>query len=194
VLSIAAALAGDPAAEIGRVGIETGPFGLAASPDGRLVAAASRESMAVAYEGRTISIIDVESAAAGRRDAEVARVRVGSDDQKEPTRPFAVAFTPDSRRVIASCFRSNTISIVDVADAVARRPAEVLRLHPKAPGGGPARPRGIAIAGGCYAAVIGGAKTGARSSLVWLVDLEAGRIAATVTAVGNESYMLAAVG
>jgi hypothetical protein len=46
---------------------------------------------------------------------------------------------------------------------------------------------------GRFACVIGGAKGGPRSSLVWLVDLESGRIAATVTEVGNESYFLAGV-
>ncbi|MEQ1613491.1 MAG: hypothetical protein ABL904_12115 [Hyphomicrobiaceae bacterium] len=193
VFDLQAALAGDRAAQICRVPIETGPFGLGVSPDGRYVAAAARESMSMAVEGKTISIIDVERASVGAKDAEVARVRIGSDDPDEQTRPFAVAFTSDSRRIVATCFRSNTISIVDVADAIAGRRAEVLRLHPTAPGGAVPRPRGITIAAGRYACVIGGAKTGPRSSLVWLLDLDAGRIVATVTEVGNESYMLDAI-
>jgi DNA-binding beta-propeller fold protein YncE len=193
VFNLQAALAGDPRAEICRVPIETGPFGLAVSPDGRYVAAAARESMSVAVEGKTISIIDVERAAAGAKDAEVSRVRIGSDNPDEPTRPFAVAFTPDSRRIVASCFRSNTISIVDVADAIAGRQAEVLRLYPTAPNGAAPRPRGITMAAGRYACVIGGAKSGPRSSLVWLLDLWSGKIVATVTEVGNESYMLDAI-
>jgi DNA-binding beta-propeller fold protein YncE len=193
VFNLQAALAGDPRAEICRVPIETGPFGLAVSPDGRYVAAAARESMSVAVEGKTISIIDVERAAAGAKDAEVSRVRIGSDNPDEPTRPFAVAFTPDSRRIVASCFRSNTISIVDVADAIAGRQAEVLRLYPTAPNGAAPRPRGITMAAGRYACVIGGAKSGPRSSLVWLLDLWSGNIVATVTEVGNESYMLDAI-
>jgi len=192
VLDLEAALAGSSEAAINRVAIETGPFGLAVSPCGTLVAAAAREDMSRPYEGRTVSIIDVARAAAGGRDAEVARVAIGSDDPAEATRPFAVAFTPDSRRIIATCFRSNTISIVDVADAFAGRPSEVLRLHPTTPNGAAARPRGITIAGGRYAAIIGGAKQGPNSSLVWLLDLASGRIVATVTEVGNESYMLAA--
>ena len=193
VFNLQAAMAGDPKAEICRVPIETGPFGLAVSPDGRYVAAAARESMSVAVEGKTISIIDVERAAAGAKDAEVSRVRIGSDNPDEPTRPFAVAFTPDSRRIVASCFRSNTISIVDVADAIAGRRAEVLRLYPTAPNGAAPRPRGITMAAGRYACVIGGAKSGPRSSLVWLLDLLSGNIVATVTEVGNESYMLDAI-
>lgn len=193
VINLQAAMAGDPGAEICRVPIETGPFGLAVSSDGRYVAAAARESMSVAVEGKTISIIDVEQAAAGAKDAEVARVRIGSDNPDEQTRPFAVAFTPDGRRIVASCFRSNTISIVDVADAIAGRPAEVLRLYPTAPNGAAARPRGITMAAGRYACVIGGAKSGPGSSLVWLLDLQSGKIVATVTEVGNESYMLDAI-
>jgi len=193
VVDLQAAMAGDPGAERHRIPVETGPFGLAASPDGRLVAVAARESMSVAYEGRTISIIDVARAAAGGKDAEVARVRVGSDDPAEQTRPFAVAFTPDGKRVVASCFRSNTISIVDVADAIAGRPAEALRIHPRTPNGAQPRPRGIAIAGGRYACVVGGAKEGPRSSLVWLLDLETGKIVSTVTGVGNETYGLDAI-
>ncbi len=190
VFDLPAAMAGHPSAEICRVPIETGPFGLAVSPDGRYVAAAARESMSMAVEGKTISIIDVERASVGAKDAEVARIRVGSDDPNEPTRPFAVAFTPDSKRVVVSCFRSNTISIVDVADAIAGRPSEILRLYPTTPNGAAARPRGITIAAGRYACVIGGAKSGPRSSLVWLLDLQNGKIVSTVTDVGNESYML----
>lgn len=193
VVDLQAAMAGDPGAERHRVPVETGPFGLAASPDGRLVAVAARESMSVAYEGRTISIIDVAQAAAGGKDAEVARVRVGSDDPAEQTRPFAVAFTPDGRHIVVSCFRSNAISIVDVAAAIAGRPAEVQRIHPQTPNGAQPRPRGITIAGGRYACVVGGAKEGPRSSLVWLLDLETGKIVSTVTGVGNETYGLDAI-
>jgi DNA-binding beta-propeller fold protein YncE len=193
VIDIAAALAGEPGAELNRVAVETGPFGLAASPDGSLVAVAARESMSEAYEGSTISIIDAARAAAGGRDAEVARVHVGRDDHSESTRPFAVCFTPDGKHVVATCFRSNTISMISVQDALAGRPSEVLRLHPQAPGGAAPRPRGITMAAGRYAAIIGGAKTGSRSSIVWLLDLLSGRIVSTITEVGNESYMLDAI-
>ena len=193
VIDLKAALAGEPGAEICRVPVETGPFGMAASPDGRLIAVAARESMSVAYEGRTISIIDVERAVAGGRDAEVARVRVGSDNPAEQTRPFAVAFAPDGKRIVVSCFRSNTISLVDVADALAGRPAEAMRLYPQTPDGALPRPRGIAMAAGRYACIVGAAKSGPRSSLVWFLDLQTGKIVSTVTGVGNESYMLDAI-
>jgi DNA-binding beta-propeller fold protein YncE len=195
VIHLSAALSGAPDAEIGRVPVETGPFGLAMSPDGRLVAVAARESMRERREGRTISILDVERAATEPRSAEVVRVRVGSNDPNEETRPFAVAFTSDGKQVIASCFRSNSISIVDVAEALAGRPAEVLRLSPQTPNRGPARPRGIAIGPDKrHAAIVGGAKTGPRSSVLWLLDLSSGEIVSTVTEVGNESYLLAAFG
>jgi DNA-binding beta-propeller fold protein YncE len=193
VFDLKAALDGDPGAEVGRVAVETGPFGLAASGDGRLVAVAARESMSEAYEGSTVSLIDVEHAASGSKNAEVARVRIGSDDPTVQTRPFAVAFTPDGRHVLASCFRSNTISLISVADALAGRPAEAMRLHPTTPTGNSPRPRGIAMVGGRYACIVGGAKSGPRSSLVWFLDLQTGAIVSTVTEVGNETYMLAAI-
>ena len=193
VVDLKAAFAGDPGAEIGRIPVETGPFGLAVSPDGTLVAVAARESMSVAYEGRTVSIIDVARAVAGAKDAEVARVPVGSDDPAAQTRPFAVAFTPDGKHIVASCFRSNTISLIDVADAIAGRKGEVQRVHPTTPDGAQPRPRGITMAGGRYACVVGGAKNGPRSSLVWFLDLATGKIVSTVTGVGNETYMLDAI-
>jgi DNA-binding beta-propeller fold protein YncE len=192
VLDLRAALAGEPGAEINRVGVETGPFGMAVSPDGALVAVASRESMSEAYEGRTVSIIDVARAATGRADAEAARVSVGGGSETDASRPFGVAFSGDGALLVASCFRTNAISIIDVEAALAGRPAERHRLYPRAPNGGPARPRGIAVTGR-HACVIGGAKGAPRSSLVWLLDLETGEIAATVCEVGDESYFLAAV-
>jgi DNA-binding beta-propeller fold protein YncE len=193
VIDLQAALAGDPRAEIARIAVEAGPFGLAVSPDGALLAVASRESMREAREGKTISLIDAARAAEGDA-AEIVRVRVGADDPAEQTRPFAVAFTRDGKYVIATCFRSNTISLVNVADAIAGRTSEVLRLQPTTPNGGPARPRGIALSpDGGLACVTGGAKTGPGSSLAWLLDLSRGVICATVTSVGNESYLLDAV-
>ena len=192
VLRLDAALAGDPEAEINRVAVETGPFGMALSPDGALVAVAARESMSRPYEGGTVSIIDVARAAEGRDDAELARVPVGGTSEAHPSRPFGVAFSQDGTRLIASCFRTNAISILDVEAACAGRPAERHLLYPEAPGGGPSRPRGIAVCGR-HACVIGGAKAGRGSSLVWLIDVETGQIDATVCGVGNESYFLAAI-
>jgi len=191
VIDLKRALTGDPCAEIARVPVETGPFGLAVSPDGRLLAAASRESARTGIEGRTISLIDIARAAAGRADAELARVPVGSDDTNAATRPFAVAFTRDGKHILATCFRSNTVSLVDIEKALAGLPAEVARLALEAPGGGPSRPRGVVMTpDGRHAAITGGAKTGSGSSLLFLVDVKTMALAGRVTAVGNESYLL----
>jgi DNA-binding beta-propeller fold protein YncE len=190
VIDLERALAGEPA-EIARVAVEAGPFGLAVSPDGALLAAASRESARTGAEGRTISLIDVDRATAGAADAERARVQVGTDEAAVATRPFAVAFTPDGKRVVATCFRSNTVSLVDVGAALAGRPAEAARLALRTPGGAPARPKGIVITpDGRHAAVTGGAKGGSGSSVLFLVDLGAFKQAGCVTGVGNESYFL----
>jgi hypothetical protein len=43
---------------------------------------------------------------------------------------------------------------------------------------------------GRYAAITGGAKTGPGSSMLFLVEVPAMKLAATVTNVGNESYLL----
>lgn len=191
VISFSQALAGEPGAEIGRVPVQTGPFGIAVSPDGRLVAVASRESARTGREGSTVSLIEVERAIQGDPDAERARVRVGADHDGEATRPFAVAFTPDGRKVLASCFRSNTLSLVDVEAALAGRPAEEKRLHLTTPDGRPGRPRGIAVtADGRYAAVTGGPKEGPGSSVLFVIDLAAMAEVGCVTGVGNESYFL----
>ena len=191
VIDLTRALAGDAKAELARIPVEAGPFGLAVSPDGKLLAVASRENAKTGDEGRTISFIDIGRAAAGAADAERARVMVGTSDASVATRPFAVAFTKDGKHVVASCFRSNTVSLIDVGKALAAQPAEVVRLEVPTPDGGPSRPRGIAITpDGRYAAVTGGAKTGSGSSMLFLIELPAMKLAGTVTNVGNESYLL----
>ena len=191
VIDLTRALAGDPKAELARAPVEAGPFGLAVSPDGKLLAVANRESAQTGVEGRTISLIDTARAAAGGADAERARVMVGTNNASVATRPFAVAFTRDGRHVVATCFRSNTVSLVDVEKALALQPAEVARLELPTPDGGPSRPRGVVITpDGRYAAITGGAKTGPGSSMLFLVEVPSLTLAATVTNVGNESYLL----
>ncbi len=191
VIDLARALTGEPRAEIARVPVETGPFGLAVSPDGKLLAAASRESARTGIEGRTVSLIDVERARAGVPNAERARIGIGSDDPAVATRPFAVAFTQDGKHVIATCFRSNTVSLIDVKAALAGKPAEMARLALTAPDGKPSRPRGVVITpDGRYAAITGGTKSGPGSSVLFLVDLATFQPAGRVTEIGNESYFL----
>ncbi len=191
VISLARALRGDPGAEVARVPVQAGPFGVAVSPDGRLAAIANRESARTGIEGNTISLIDVARAAGGAGRAEVARIRIGTDRTDEATRPFAVAFTPDGRKVVATCFRSNTVSLVDVEKALGGETAEERRVRFATPEGGPGRPRGLVmLPDGAHAAIIGGAKGAPGSSLVWIVDLETLAPRACVTGVGNESYLL----
>jgi DNA-binding beta-propeller fold protein YncE len=191
IIDLKRALAGDPKAELARVPVEAGPFGLAVSPDGKLLAAANRESAQTGIEGRTVSLIDIERAAAGATDAERARVRVGTDDDAVATRPFAAAFTHDGKHVVVTCFRSNTVSLVNVAKALAGQPAEVARLALQTPDGGPSRPRGVVITpDGRYAAITGGAKTGPGSSMLFLIEIATMKPAGRVMAVGNESYLL----
>jgi DNA-binding beta-propeller fold protein YncE len=191
VIDLTRALAGDPKAELARIPVEAGPFGLAVSPDGKLLVVASRENAKTGVEGRTISLIDIERAAAGAADAERARVMVGTDQPTVATRPFAVAFTKDGKHVVASCFRSNTVSLVNVGKALAGELAEVARIEVPTPDGGPSRPRGIVITpDGRYAAVTGGAKTGPGSSMLFLIEIPTLKLAGTVTQVGNESYLL----
>jgi DNA-binding beta-propeller fold protein YncE len=191
VINLARALNGDSGAEVARVPVQAGPFGLAVSPDGRLCAVANRESARTGVEGNTVSLIDVARAAAGDDRAERARIRVGTDRAEEATRPFAVAFTRGGDKVVATCFRSNTVSVVDVGQALAGAPAEERRELFTASDGGPGRPRGLVmLPDGEHVAIIGGAKGAPGSSLVWIVDLKTLSPRACVTGVGNESYLL----
>jgi DNA-binding beta-propeller fold protein YncE len=167
--------------ELARVPTQSGGFGVSVSPDGRLAAVASRESMRTGEFGNTVSVIDL----AARR--EIARVRVGTDDPAEGTRPFVAAFTPDGARLVVSCFRSNTLSLLDIASA-----REVKRLVLEDPTGGPARPRGVLVSAEGWVAVTGGQKRGPRSSLLWMLDLERFEVVARTMGIGNETYLLAA--
>jgi hypothetical protein len=146
IMDLDSALAGAPVVEIAhRIPIQAGPFGIAASPDGKLVAVTSRQNNIAGIEGNTISLIDVDRARQGLPGAEAARVRVGADQPDQPTRPFSVAWTLDGRVVVAN-FRTNSVSVVDVPAAlVGQGGAEVARSR------GPRRARvgsGCVLAGG----------------------------------------------
>jgi DNA-binding beta-propeller fold protein YncE len=191
VIDLPRALAGDADAEIARIAVEAGPFGIAASPDGALIAVASREDAKTGRHGSTVSLIDVRRAKGDAAGAEVARVAAGIGLDAEPSRPFDVAFTPDGRQVLATCNQTGMVCWLDVGRALEKGPAEVARLRLVDPSGGEPRPRGIAVApGGKLAAIVGGRKGSPRSSLIWLVDVGANRVLATVTGVGNEAYAL----
>src|SRR5712691_3204030 len=115
VMDLQRALAGAVVVEIApRVPVQAGPFGIKASPDGKLIAVTARERGDIDFEGNTISIIDVDLARTGASGAEVARVRVGTDDPAGQARPFTLAWTPDGRQIIVANFRANNVSIVDL--------------------------------------------------------------------------------
>jgi DNA-binding beta-propeller fold protein YncE len=195
VIDLERALAGEKPAEILRIPVQLGPWGIAATPDARLVIAASREKQLGGADGNTISIIDVDRAAAGAADAEAARVLVGTDDPKTGTRPFIPSVTPDGRFAVVPNCAADNVSIVDLEQT-----AEVARIPVARPidAGGrarPARPSGSAItADGRYAVITGGGRTSfAPSGTVWIIDLEKRAVAATVTGVGNDPYGVALV-
>src|SRR5438477_3214251 len=202
VMDLQQALAGVPVVEVApRIPVQTGPFGIKASPNGKLIAVTARESGQVDFEGNTISIIDVDRARTGAAGAELARVRVGTDDPNGQSRPFTVSWTPDGRQIIVANFRSNNVSIVDLRLALAHDPrAEVARIAvirpPEADGSVlPGRPKGTAVTSdGRYAVVSGGprlAPDAPASGTVWVIDLHARAVVATVTGVGNDPYGLA---
>ncbi len=193
VMSLKKAVAGEAGAELARIPMQTGGFGISTSPDGKLVAHASRENLATDTPGNTVSIIDVEKALSDPAKAEVARVLVGTDDKATPTRPFVAAFLPDGKRILSTHFRSNNIDIIDVEKAIAGQPATIKRVELKTPNGEPSRPRGIAITpDGKYAAITGAPKGKSNSSVVWIVDLASNEVKGRVTEIGNESYMIGA--
>ena len=194
VIDLEDALAGDRTPEIIRIPTQIGPWGITTSPDGRWVVAANRESQQVAFEGNTISIIDVDLARVGAANAEVARLLVGTSNPNVQTRPFIPSFTPDGRFIIVPNFRSNNVSIVDLTRALAHDPgAEVARIALTRPDGLAARPKGSAVTSdGRYAVISGGPRTAfVPSGTVWIIDLKTRAVVATVTGVGNDPYGLA---
>jgi YVTN family beta-propeller protein len=201
VIDLEQALAGNKTPEIIRIPTQIGPWGITTSSDGRWVVAANRESQQVAFEGNTISIIDVDLARMAAANAEVARVLVGTKDPDVQTRPFIPSFTPDGKYIIVPNFRANNVSIVDLDKARSHDPgAEVARIPlirpPEADGQVlAARPKGSAVTlDGRYAVISGGPRTAFEASgTVWIIDLRTLTVVATVTGVGNDPYGLAVV-
>src|SRR5215471_5251144 len=201
VIDLEQALAGNKTPEIIRIPTQIGPWGITTSPNGRWVVAANRESQQVAFEGNTISIIDVDRARMGNSNAEVARVLVGTSDPNVQTRPFIPSFTPDGKFIIVPNFRANNVSIVELHRALASDPsAEIARIPltrpPEADGQVlAARPKGSAVTSdGRYAVISGGPRTTFEpSGTVWIIDLRNQTVVGTVTGVGNDPYGLALV-
>mgnify|MGYP001206751437 CR=1 FL=1 len=199
VIDLDLALAGSRKSEVARIPTQIGPWGIATSPNGRHVVAANRESQRVPVEGNTISIIDVE-----QPFVEAARVRVGTDVEVTPTRPFIPSFTPDGKEIIVPNFRANNVSIVNLELALKNDPkAEVARIlldRPRDQDGvlRPPRPKGSAVTSdGRYAVISGGPRVTTTpffaSGTVWVIDLKKRAVVATVTGVGNDPYGLAVV-
>ncbi|MGD9906205.1 MAG: YncE family protein [Vicinamibacterales bacterium] len=198
VIDLARALRGDPGAELGRIPAQLGPWGITATPDRRHVIVASGGSQRDGSAGNTLSVIDVDRASRRPAGAEVARVLVGTDDGAVPTHPLIPTVTPDGREVIVPNVRVDSVSIVSLARALAGEPkAELARIAVRRADGRPARPRGSAITrDGRYAVVSGGPSVAPFADTLghlYVIDLAARRVVATVTGVGHEPYGVAIV-
>jgi DNA-binding beta-propeller fold protein YncE len=198
VIDLGRALRGEPRAEIGRIPMQVGPWGITATPDKRHIIVANGGSQRDGSAGNTISVIDVDKAKALAAKAEVARLLVGTDDRAEQTHPLIPTVTPDGREVIVPNVRANNVSIVSLELALAGDPhAEVARIPLVRPDGRPARPKGSAITSdGRYAVISGGPSEPPFShelGHLYLIDLQSRRLAATVTGVGHEPYGVAIV-
>ena len=198
VIDLARALRGDARAEIGRIPMQVGPWGITATPDRRHIIVANGGSQRDGSAGNTISFIDVDRVSAGVARAEVARVRVGTDDPAEPTHPLIPSVTPDGRELVVPNVRAGNVSIVNIERALAgRADAEVVRLPLVRSDGQPARPKGSAItADGRYVVISGGPSSPPFSQELghlYVIDLRSRRLVATVTGVGHEPYAVAVV-
>jgi DNA-binding beta-propeller fold protein YncE len=193
VIDVAKTLANTPGAELGRIPVGTGPWGIAVSPDGAWIATATRENARVDAEGNHVSLINVDKAVAGAKDAEAARLIVGTNNPSAASRPFGVAFTPDGKTLLVSNFRANNLSFVDVEKALnGDLGAEVARLPLVTTDKRPSRPRGIAITpDGKYAAITGAPRGEPNSGMLWVVDIAQRKVVGRVSGVGNETYLLA---
>ena len=198
VIDLARALRGDARAEIGRIPAQVGPWGITATPGRRHIILANGGSQRDGSAGNSIALIDVDKASADASRAEVARIRVGTDDPSEPSHPLIPSVTPDGREVVVPNVRANNVSIVNIERALAGDAgAEVARIPLVRPDGQPARPRGSAItADGRYAIISGGPSSPPFSQELghlYVIDLRSRRVVATVTGVGHEPYALAMV-
>ena len=196
VVDLEAALRGEANVEQRRIGNHPGAWGIAATPDGRYVIVAHGGRQDISEAGNTIAVLDVERAVSGAGQAEVARIRVGTDDADIQTHPLIPSVTPNGREIIVPNIRTDNVSIVDLEKAVrGDRDAEVARIELVHPEGGAVRPKGSAVtADGRYAVVSAGPGSqpySEETGLLYIIDLESREVAATVTGVGNDPYNLA---
>jgi DNA-binding beta-propeller fold protein YncE len=198
VIDMKKAIDGAPDWEIFNIPVERGPWAIAASPDGSLIALTNRDDDETDDAGNLISLIDVEKAFAKAKDAEIRRVLVGTDDPKGETHPFGLAFTPDGSRIVVANDLAGNVSVIDVQRAVkGDAKPEIGRVALTVPpnAGNRPRPRGVAITPDSrYAAISGGEPNTKAGGILWVVDLQQARLVGTVTGVGNEPYLLAIAG
>src|SRR5262245_3569058 len=114
VIDLGRALRGDPRAEVGRIPTQVGPWGITATPNKRYIIVANGGSQRDGSAGNSIAVIDVDRVSTGAARAEVARVRVGTDNPSEPTHPLIPSVTPDGREVIVPNVRAHSVPIVDI--------------------------------------------------------------------------------
>jgi DNA-binding beta-propeller fold protein YncE len=191
ILRLADVVAGKEDAEIAHILVDSGPFGLAVSPDGALAAVANRESMRSGREGNSVSLIDIASAVAAPQRPRIVTVRVGTDHADQPTRPVTLAFSADGRFVFVTCLRTGTLSRIDVRDALGGGRGEDKRIVLQTADGSPPCPRGVHLSsGGRYLLVSGGLRGKSGSSTLWILDPQSLAELGRVRGVGNESYLL----
>jgi DNA-binding beta-propeller fold protein YncE len=198
VIDLGRALRGDTRAEIGRIPMPVGPWGITATPSRRHIIVASGGSQRDGSAGSSISVIDVDRASAAAGRAEVARVLVGTNDPSEQSHPLIPSVTPDGLEVLVPNVRANNVSFVNIDRALAGHPdAEVARIPLVRSDGRPARPKGSAITPDGRYAVISGGPASPPFSLelghVYVIELRSRKVVATVTGVGHEPYALAIV-
>ena len=199
VIDLERALRGDRTAEIQRIPGVFAPWGMTVTPDGRHIIVASGGSQKDDSEGNTISIIDVDLAAAGDDDAVVASLLVGTSDPDEATYPLILSVTPDGEEIVVPNLLADNVSIVNLELALAGNPAaEVARIPLSRDDGHPARPKGSTVSGdGKYALITGG--PGIRpyaqeTGYLYVIDLDSRQVVGTVTGIGNDPYGVATVG
>jgi len=114
VMDLQRALAGVPVVEVApRVPVQSGAFRHQGEPD---TASSSRVTGAREREGRLRRQHHLDHRCRPRPKrappgAELARVRVGTDDPAGQARPFTLAWTPDGAQIIVANYRTNNVSI-----------------------------------------------------------------------------------
>ena len=192
VIGLARALAGDPGAELARVPVEAGPFGLAVSPDGSLCAVANRESAPHRRRGQH-DLAHRRRPRRRRRRPRRARARPGR--HRSRGRGDAAL-----RRRLHAGRRQGRRDLLPQQHRLARRRRQGARrragrgasrrLHRRRTAAPAARAASRCCRTASTSRSSAAPKARPGSSLVWIVDLKTLSPRACVTGVGNESYLL----